>query len=151
MEEIKRGRGRPRKLKEEGTGAGVVAAENIYVTPINSKISISPVANSTASNADPGMGITYKDSVNVETGSSTYSWLIPWDGNKENLQPNQKKYFLNGKKLLYILKKKVAMDEQKNPVYRIMRGMQSVINDKKPEGKIIQDILRKRGIQHIGI
>lgn len=70
---------------------------------------------------------------------------LPFTG-KENLQVGEARYFINGRKLIKVIKVGHGFDKQGNPVYVIKRQMQRTIYRGKKEDQNMIALLIKNKI-----
>lgn len=69
----------------------------------------------------------------------------PYHGS-DSLLPNEPRFFVNGRKVLRVIKKQRGLDDNKNPVYRVDRMLFRTIYDKTPQGKKLREQLKRCGI-----
>lgn len=93
----------------------------------------------TGSGAEPEIKMDSQEKVGA------YDYLIPFHG-RSSLKVNEPRFFVNGKKLIKIVKVVKGYLEDRTPVYTIKRKLFLSINVKKPESRRFLDILRKKEI-----
>lgn len=71
--------------------------------------------------------------------------LLPYLG-KNSLEPNIPRYFVNGRKLIQIVKLKRSEDENGNAIYTIKRRLARTIFKEKKEGQRLLATLAKYNI-----
>lgn len=71
--------------------------------------------------------------------------LLPFEG-KDHLPPNEPRYFVNGKKLIMVMRKQLTKGKDGKPAYIVIRRMKGFIDDKTPKGQKIRKILRDLNI-----
>ncbi len=94
---------------------------------------------STGSISEPEIKIDKPEKVGA------YDYLLPFYG-RSSLKVNEPRFFVNGKKLIKIVKVVKGYLEDKTPVYTIKRKLFTSINLKKPEARRFLDILKKKEI-----
>jgi hypothetical protein len=67
--------------------------------------------------------------------------LLPFEG-KEKLLPNEPRYFINGKKLIMVMRKVLAKGKDGKSLNVVIRRMKGFVDDKTPKGMKIRKILR---------
>jgi len=127
-------RGRPRKLREgetvEGTTA-TIASENWEGSGNTSHVS--------------GETIVSQATVTASESTESYSYLLPYQG-RNTLREGEPRYFVNGRKLIQVIKDRVGSDDQGNAVYVIRRKLAAVISDKRPQGRELRQLLKRKDI-----
>ena len=73
------------------------------------------------------------------------SKFLPFLG-ANNLKPNEPRFFVNGRKLIRVIKTLHGYDDDKKPCYKIERSLFRIIFDQKKEGQVMRQQLRTLGI-----
>lgn len=127
--------GRPRKLKEADSNT---LTETMDSTVVNGPV-ITMDANSTVSASDPNI-----TSATITTTPDKNRFL-PFMG-PQSLQPNEPRFFVNGRKLLRVIKTQHGHGDDGKPVYVVSRTLFRMIHDNKKAGKVLRAQLKALSI-----
>lgn len=120
--------GRPRKLRPEDASSVTASPEiegGSLTTTLDRKISI--------------------DELQIQEVKKTKSF-IPYRGKDQVLEIGVPYLFVNGRKIICVMRKQKGTDDKGNPIYTIKRNLYRTLYPEKRESILLRENLRKLGI-----